>query len=85
MENSLHEFMKFKKVARLAYKYEHPYGPNISQFKGDMLEYEEKAQVMQNPTMESSRKRKKPTTDRYFALRSTSGAQPSIKSVLVGK
>lgn len=40
---------------------------------------------MQNPTMESSRKRKKPTTDRYFALRSTSGAQPSIKSVLVGK
>lgn len=30
MENSLHEFMKFKKVARLAYKYEHPYGPNIS-------------------------------------------------------
>ena len=57
----------------------------MSQFEGDMVEGEEKVQEMQSPMVASSGKRKKSTVDKYFAPRNTQGAQPSMKSVLVGK
>ena len=41
MENSLQEFVKSKRIAHKAYEYEHLYGPNMPQFKGNMLEYKE--------------------------------------------
>ena len=44
MENSLQEFVKSKKAAQEAYECENPYGPNVSQFQGDMLEGEEEVQ-----------------------------------------
>ena len=50
-----------------------------------MLEGEEKVQEMQSPMAANSGKRKKSTVDKYFALRNTQGAQPSMRSVLVGK
>ena len=34
MENYLQEFVKSKKTTQEAYKYEHAYDPNISQFEG---------------------------------------------------
>ena len=40
---------------------------------------------MQNPMVASSGKRKNPTTNKYFAPKSTRGAQPSMMSVLAGK
>ena len=44
MENSLQEFVKSKKATQEAYECENPYGPNVSQFQGDMLEGEEEVQ-----------------------------------------
>ena len=48
---------------------------------------ENEVQQIKNPTIAvtSSRKRKKSTIDKYVASRTSQGAQPSIKSVLVGK
>ena len=46
--------MKSKRIAQEAYEYEHLYGPNMPQFKGDMLEYEEEIQEMRNPIPASS-------------------------------
>ena len=40
MENSLQEFMNFKKATQEAYGYRNPYGPNVSQFERDMTEGE---------------------------------------------
>ena len=54
IENSLQEFVKSKRIAHKAYEYEHLYGPNMPQFKGDMLEYEEEIQEMRNPIPASS-------------------------------
>ncbi|RVX02327.1 hypothetical protein CK203_028276 [Vitis vinifera] len=51
----------------------------------DMAEGEEEVQEMQSPMAASSGKRKKSTVDKYFAPRNTQGAQPSMRSVLVGK
>ena len=47
IENSLHEFVNSKKATQEAYEYRNPYGPNVSQFEGDMLEGEEKVQEME--------------------------------------
>ena len=44
MENSLQEFVNYKKVVQEAYEYRNPYGPNVSQFVGDMAKYEEEVQ-----------------------------------------
>ncbi|KAL6334947.1 hypothetical protein AAG906_023752 [Vitis piasezkii] len=41
MENSLQEFVNSKKATQEAYDYRNPYGPNMSQFEGDMTEGEE--------------------------------------------
>ena len=38
MENSLQEFVNWKKATQEAHEYRNPYGPNVSQFEGDMLE-----------------------------------------------
>ena len=46
MENSLQEFVNFKKATQETYEYRNPYGPNVSQFEGDMTEGEKKAQEM---------------------------------------
>ena len=40
---------------------------------------------MQNPMATSSRKRQKSTMDKYFAPRTSEGAEPSIMSVLTTK
>ena len=85
MENSLQEFVNYKKVVQEAYEYRNPYGPNVSQFERDMPEGEEEVQEMQNPMITSSGKREKSTMNKYFAPRNTQRAQPSIRSVLVGK
>ncbi|KAL6331914.1 hypothetical protein AAG906_020263 [Vitis piasezkii] len=86
MENSLQEFVNSKKATQEAYEYRNPYGPNVSQFEGDMAEGEEEVQEMQSPMAASSGKRKKKSTmDKYFAPINTQGAQPSMRSVLVGK
>ena len=50
-----------------------------------MTKGEEEVQEMQNPMAASIGKRKKSIVDKYFAPRNTQGAQPSMKSVLVGK
>ncbi|KAL6350597.1 hypothetical protein AAG906_022307 [Vitis piasezkii] len=85
MENSLQEFVNSKKATQEAYEERNPYGPNVSQFEGDMAEGEEEVQEMQSPMAASSGKRKKSTTDKYFVPRNTQGAQPSMRSVLAGK
>ena len=85
MENSLQEFVNSKKATQEAYEERNPYGPNVSQFEGDMAEGEEEVQEMQSPMAASSGKRKKLTADKYFVLKNTQGAQPSMRSVLVGK
>ncbi|KAL6319822.1 hypothetical protein AAG906_036886 [Vitis piasezkii] len=85
MENSLQEFVNSKKATQEAYEERNPYGPNVSQFEGDMAEGEEEVQEMQSPMASSSGKRKNLTTNKYFAPRSTRGAQPSVMSVLAGK
>ncbi|XP_059596907.1 uncharacterized protein LOC100242519 [Vitis vinifera] len=85
MENSLQEFVNAKKATKEADEYRNPYGPNVSQFEGDMAEGEEEVQEMQSPMAASSGKRKKSTVDKYFAPRNTQGAQPSMRSVLAGK
>ena len=51
--------MNSKKASQEAYEYRNPYGPNVSQFVGDMAKYEEDVQEMQNPMVDSSGKRKK--------------------------
>ncbi|RVW24462.1 hypothetical protein CK203_082141 [Vitis vinifera] len=38
MENSLQEFVNSKKATQEAYECRNPYGPNVSQFEGDMAE-----------------------------------------------
>eukprot|EP00261_Vitis_vinifera_P037401 XP_019078644.1 PREDICTED: uncharacterized protein LOC100260439 [Vitis vinifera] len=38
MENSLQEFVNSKKATQEAYEERNPYGPNVSQFEGDMAE-----------------------------------------------
>nr|CAN73929.1 hypothetical protein VITISV_013263 [Vitis vinifera] len=68
-----------------AYEEKKFYGPNVSQFEGDMAEGEEEVQEMQSPMAVSSGKRKKSTADKYFVPRNTQGAQPSMRSVLAGK
>ena len=85
MENSLQEFVNAKKATKEADEYRNPYGPNVSQFEGDMAEGEEEVQEMQSPMAASSGKRKKSTADKYFVPRNTQGAQPSMRSVLAGK
>ena len=85
MENSLQEFVNFNKTTQEAYECKNPYGPNVSQFEGDMVEGEEEVQKMQSPMAASSGKRKKSTVGKYFAPRNTQGAQPSMKSVLARK
>nr|CAN82212.1 hypothetical protein VITISV_027553 [Vitis vinifera] len=85
MENSLQEFVNFKKTTQEAYECRNPYGPNVSQFEGDMVEGEEEVQEMQSPMAASSGKRKKSTVDKYFAPRNTQRAQPSMRSVLARK
>ncbi|RVX10586.1 hypothetical protein CK203_016952 [Vitis vinifera] len=45
MENSLQEFVNSKKETQEAYEERNPYGPNVSQFEGDMAEGEEEAKV----------------------------------------
>ena len=40
MENSLQEFVNSKKATQEAYEYRNPYGPNVSQFEGDIAEDE---------------------------------------------
>ncbi|XP_034710460.1 uncharacterized protein LOC117933175 [Vitis riparia] len=85
MENSLQEFVNAKKATKEADEYRNPYGPNVSQFEGDMAEGEEEVQEMQSPMAASSGKRKKSTMDKYFAPRNTEGAQPSMRGVLAGK
>ena len=78
--------MKSKKITQETYEYENLYAHNVSHFEGNVLKYEENVQEMQNLTTTSSGKRKKKITmDKYFAPRTTQGAQPYIKSVLVGK
>nr|CAN74692.1 hypothetical protein VITISV_017720 [Vitis vinifera] len=85
MENSLQEFVNSKKATQEAYECRNPYGPNVSQFEGDMAKSEEEVQEMQSPMAVNSGKRKKSTMDKYFAPRNTQGAQPSMRSVLVRK
>ena len=51
--------MNPKKATQEAYEYINPYGPNVSQFEGDMVESEEEVQQMQSPMAASSGKRKK--------------------------
>ena len=41
MENSLQEFVNSKKAKQEAYEYRNLYGPNVSQFEGDIVESEE--------------------------------------------
>ena len=74
MENSLQEFVNSKKATQGAYEYRNPYGPNVSQFEGDMEEGEEEVQEMQSPMEASSGKRKKSIADKYFAPRNTQRA-----------
>ncbi|RVW71235.1 hypothetical protein CK203_058830 [Vitis vinifera] len=86
MENSLQEFVNSKKAAQEAYECRNPYGPNVSQFEGDMAEVKKrfkKCKVLWQLIVESG-KRKKSTVDKYFAPRNTQRAQPSM-SVLAGK
>ncbi|RVW28389.1 hypothetical protein CK203_109069 [Vitis vinifera] len=85
MENSLQEFVNSKKATQEAYEERNFYGPNVSQFEGDMAEGEEEVQEMQSPMAASSGKRKKSIADKYFVSRNTQGAQPSMRSVLAGK
>ena len=51
--------MNSKKATQEAYEYRNPYGPNMLQFKRDMVEGEEEVKEMQNPMVASSGKRKK--------------------------
>ena len=51
--------MNPKKATQEAYEYINPYGPNVSQFEGDMVESEEEVQQMQSPMAASSEKKKK--------------------------
>ena len=41
MENSLQEFVNSKKTTQETYECRNPYGPNVSQFEGDITESEE--------------------------------------------
>ena len=59
MENSLQEFVNSKKAAQEAYECRNPYGPNVSQFEGDMAESEEEVQEMQSLMAANSGKWKK--------------------------
>ena len=77
--------MNSKKATQEAYEYKNLYGPNVSQFEGDMTKGEEEVHEMQSPIAASSGKRKKSTMDKYFVPRNTQGAQPSIRSVLARK
>ena len=61
MENSLQEFVNSKKATQEAYEYRNPYGPNVSQFVGDIVEGEEEVQEMQSSMAANSGKRKKST------------------------
>ena len=51
--------MNSKKATQEAYEYINLYGPNVSQFVGNMAEGEEEVQEMQSPMVASSGKRKK--------------------------
>nr|CAN72291.1 hypothetical protein VITISV_007351 [Vitis vinifera] len=84
MENSLQEFVNAKKATKEADEYRNPYGPNVSQFEGDMAEGEEEVQEMQSPMAASSGKRKKSTVDKYFVPRNTQGAQQWISILFTG-
>ena len=77
--------MNSKKATQEAYEYRNPYGPNMLQFKRDMVEGEEEVQEMQSPMTTSSGKRKKSTMGKYFGPRNAQEAQLSMRSVLVGK
>ena len=61
MENSLQEFVRCKQTAQKAYECKHSYGPNVSQFEGDIPGCEKEVQQMRNLTKIaiSSGKRKK--------------------------
>ena len=62
--------MNSKKVAQGAYEYRNPYGPNVSQFEGDMLEGEEKVQEMEILwQLEVEKGKKKSKVDKYCAPR----------------
>ena len=62
--------MNSKKVTQEAYKYRNPYGPNVSQFEGDMLEGEEKVQEMEILwQLEVEKGKKKSKVDKYCAPR----------------
>ena len=74
MENSLQEFVNSKKATQEAYEYRNPYGPNVSQFEGDVAESEEEVQEMQSLMAVSSGKRKKSTVNKDFVPINTQGA-----------
>ena len=79
--------MKSKQAVQEAHECENPYGPNVSQFDGDIPGCEDEVQQIKNPaiTTISSGKRKKSTVNKYFAQKTSQGAQPSIRSVLARK
>ena len=58
IENSLHEFVNSKKATQEAYEYRNLYGPNVSQFEGDMPKCEEEVHETPNPMAASSGKKK---------------------------
>ena len=59
MENSLKEFVNSKKATQEAYECRNPYGPNVSQFEGDMAKGEEEVQEMQSHMAASSGQKEK--------------------------
>ena len=87
MEKTLQELVKSKQAVQEAHECENPYGPNVSQFNGDITGSEDEVQQIKNPIIItiSSGKRKKSMVDNYFAPRTSQGAQPSIRSVLAGQ
>ena len=61
MENSLQELVRSNQRAQEAYEGENPYGPNVSQFEGDIPRCEDEVQQIKNSiiSIRSSGKRKK--------------------------
>ena len=77
--------MRSKQGAQQAFEGKNSYGPNVSQFEGYIPRCEDEVQQIKHSTIAaiSSGKRKKSTLDKYFAPRTSQGAQPFIKSVFV--
>ena len=87
VKNSLQELVRSKQRVQEVYESENRYGPNVSQFEGDIPRCVYEVQQIKNPTIAatSSGKKKKSTIDKHFAQRISQGTQPSIKSALAGK